>query len=66
MLRPHLRVITAPTLGFLATGTVSSAAQEGWAHYAGDTFQRYSALAGAQLPLILRRETATPIVRRWI
>ena len=44
MLRPHLRVITALTLGLLATGTVSSAAQEGWTHYAGDTFQRYSAL----------------------
>ncbi len=26
MLRPHLRVITALTLGLLATGTVSSAA----------------------------------------
>ena len=44
MSHPHSCVITALTLGFLAAGTVSSAAQEGWTHYAGDTFQRYSAL----------------------
>ena len=44
MSRPHSYVITALTLGLLAAGTVSSAAQEGWTHYAGDTFQRYSAL----------------------
>jgi len=70
MLRPHLRVITALTLGLLATGTVSSAAQEGWTHYAGDTFQRYSALdqidAGnvRSLEVVWRRPGLDPVFTR--
>ena len=69
-MRTHLRVITTLTFGLLATGTVSSAAQEEWTHYAGDTFQRYSALdqidAGnvRSLEIVWRRPGLDPTFTR--
>ncbi len=70
MLRPRPSVIAALTLGFLATGALSAAAQEGWTHYAGDTFQRYSALdqidAGnvRSLEVVWRRPGLDPVFTR--
>ncbi len=41
---PRPSTIAAMTLALLVAGALPAAAQDGWRHYAGDSFQRYSAL----------------------